>query len=474
MTQLILGPIIGGLSSTRANLWGRADSPATLHAWIGATPDLSDARLAAKSLPLVAENGYAGVAPLSELSPDTRYFYALTLADTPPLPHPGAYPSFTTFPISGERQSFIFAFGSCFRPADQNGGGIFTALDALCQREHVRFLLLIGDQIYADAHDLNGIGKIACTLPEYRGVYAYTWSRPPLRSLLAHLPVFMTLDDHEVDDDWHWLDRERQWATIPWWDKMVRWFQGRPPQERSLPLKRVQDALQAYWEHQAMHAPPMHTPPSLNLAGQYTLETGQPGSLAYSFNFGAAAFFVLDTRTMRVINRQERIMLGEDQWQALENWLLRVKDAYPLKFLVTSSTLLHNMLLDFPRDRWPGFPQERARLLSFLAANGIHDLYLLAGDLHSAHAIRADLYGPQETEIPLWEFCSSPFEQSSRNYPRWTYSPITGGVVRKQQRFFNLNENNFGLVRVDFSAERPRLSFELYGSQGDLLASVQA
>ena len=474
MTRLILGPLIGGLASTRANLWGRTDGPAVLHAWIGANPDLSDAQLAGSSLPLVAENGYAGVAPVGDLLPDARYHYALTLTDTPPIPQAGAYPSFTTFPASGERRSFTFAFGSCFRPADQNGGGIFTALDAAREPEQIRFLLMIGDQIYADAHQYNGIHKIACTLQEYRDVYAYTWSRPALRSLLVNLPVFMTLDDHEVDDDWRWLDRGRQWATIPWWDKLIRWWQGRPPQERNLPLKRVQDALQACWEHQGMHAPAIHTPPPLNLAGQYALAAGGAGSLAYSFSFGAAAFFVLDTRTMRVVNRQERIMLGKDQWQALESWLLLVKDAYPVKFLVTSCALLYNMWLDFPRDRWSGFPAERSRLLNFIAANGIRGVYLLAGDLHSAHAVRADLYGPQESEIPLWEFCSSPFEQSSESYTRWTCTPMKDGAIKRQERYFTILEHNYGLVRVDFSAEQPRVAFEIYGGQGELLAGVEA
>lgn len=32
MSELILGPIIGGVSATQANLWGRADGPAKLHA----------------------------------------------------------------------------------------------------------------------------------------------------------------------------------------------------------------------------------------------------------------------------------------------------------------------------------------------------------------------------------------------------------------------------------------------------------
>jgi phosphodiesterase/alkaline phosphatase D-like protein len=226
----------------------------------------------------------------------------------------------------------------------------------------------------------------------------------------------LTLDDHEVDDDWRWLDSQRLWATIPWWDKLIRWWQHRPPQERNVPLKRVQDALQAYWEHQGMHAPAMHTTPPLNPAGQYILEASQPGSLAYTFNFGAAAFFVLDTRTMRVCNRQERIMLGDDQWQALENWLLLVKQAYPVKFLVTSCALLYNMWLDIPRDRWSGFPEERNRLIHFLAANDIQGVYLLAGDLHSAHAIRADLYTLQGRDLPLW---SSVHHRSSR-FPKNT------------------------------------------------------
>ena len=54
MTRLILGPMIGGLATNRANLWGRADGPGMLHAWIGKNPDLSDAQLTGKSLPLAA------------------------------------------------------------------------------------------------------------------------------------------------------------------------------------------------------------------------------------------------------------------------------------------------------------------------------------------------------------------------------------------------------------------------------------
>ena len=471
MSRLILGPIIGGVSSRSAYLWGRCDGPATLYAWLGKEPDLSDASLAGQSLPVEPATGFAGVAPLQDLFPNHRYYYTLTQSDAPPHPHEG-YPAFSTFPASGSRESFAFAFGSCFRPADENGGQIFHALAERQEVDNLRFLLMIGDQIYADAYEYNGIGKIACTLQDYRDVYAYTWSRPALRQLLANLPAFMTLDDHEVDDDWRWLDRQRRWATIPWWDMAIRWLQGRPPQERHLPLQRVQHALQAYWEHQGMHAPALLQPPPVDPAGQYNLEPGQNGSLAYTFTFGAAAFFVLDTRTMRMRNRRERSMLGEDQWQMLETWLLSVKDAYPVKFLVTSCALLYSMWLDIPADRWSGFPRERERLLHLLAANGIENVYLLAGDLHAAHAVRAELYGPQERRITLWEFCSTPFEQKSDQSTRYLYSPRRYAPLARLERIFTVHQNNFGVVRVDLSGERPLVSYEVYGEDGSLLAGA--
>jgi alkaline phosphatase D len=473
MSDLLLGPIIGGLSPTGAHLWGRATGEDTLHAWLGKLSDLSDAQLAGKSLLLTSETGYAGVTPLQNLTPNTHYHYALTLRDSPPDPDQGPYPEFTTFPIEQQPTGFSFAFGSCFHPMSENGGAIFRTLEERRQQDDLRFILLLGDQIYADAFDYNGIGKIACTLPEYRDVYTYTWSRPPFRELLANLPAFMILDDHEVDDDWVWVDSQRRTARIPFWDRIIRRLQGRPQSERRLPLHRVQDALQAYWEHQAMHAPHIHTPPQLDWRGQYALEPDDPGSLAYSFTFGAAAFFVMDTRSMRVKNPKERTILGAGQWQALENWLLAVKDKYPIKFLVTSSALLFRLWIDVARDRWSGFPHERSRLLNYLAAHGIEGVYLLAGDLHAAHAVRVDLHTSAENTIRLWEFCSSPFEQSPNRLGLYTYWPLRSHPVKEQQRAFVVAQNNFGVVRVNYSPTgRSVVRFEIYGENGDLLGEA--
>jgi alkaline phosphatase D len=485
MEDLLLGPLIGGLKHNQAYLWGRISpeaaarraAPAVLHAWLGQQPDLSDAYLAGRSLPLAAEAGFAGVAVVAGLAPSQRYYYALTLDESPPKPTVDEFPFFVTAPPPGQAEPFSFAFGSCFRPSGPESGQAFAALDrqrqAASGAQALRFALFIGDQIYADAYQYNGLGRVACSLEDYRAAYAYSWSIPALRRLLCNLPVFMTLDDHEVDDDWRWTDAGRQWADLPLWDKISRWLEGRPPQERNLPAQRVRDALQAYWEHQGMHAPPFELPPQVNPAGQYTLYPQDPGSLAYSYTFGATAFFVLDTRSMRVRGPGQRSMLGEGQWNALLAWLGAVKDAYPVKFIVSSCSLLYRMWADIPQDRWSGYPRERDRLLHHLAANGIQGVYLLAGDLHSAHAVYAELYGPQGRPIPLWEFCSTPFEQKSSLLTRLTFDPRRFGPLKRLERKFIVNHNNYGVVRVGYSPRgRAVVKFEVYGEHGELLAEA--
>jgi len=464
--ELILGPIVGGLSNTSANLWGRANGPGLLHAWLGRKPDLSDASPAGTSYPLQDTDGFAGVVPLRDLEPATLYYYDLRLDESPPSVQEG-YGKFTTFPNPKEKHPFKFAFGSCFLPGYQKGdsGSLFRDIDEQRKKDDLKFILMIGDQVYADVWDYNGIGQAAVGAEDFRNVYAHAWSNKHFREMLKNLPAFMTLDDHEVDDDWHFTDATRAKAEIPIWDVVERFLKGRKPEEWQMPLGRVQAALKAYWEHQGMHGPRLEQSPELHADGRYKLEDQAPGSLAYSFACGGAAFFVLDTRTMRVKPPfGQRSMLGKDQWDKLEQWLLRVKDEYPVKFIVTSCSLLFRMWADIPRDRWSGFPSERRRLLRLIGDNNIQNLYLLAGDLHSGHAISAEV-GNKGRRVPVWEFCSTPFEQKCNKLARWMYFPIWDGTVGRQKVWYTAGENNFGVVEVDYTPDgQPKVLFTLHGA----------
>ena len=471
MSQLILGPIVGGLNSTGANLWGRCDSGGVLHAWLGQQPDLSDASIVSNSLPLRHNDGYSGVAPLQNLSPNTHYHYTLGIEETPPDPAQGPYPGFTTFPEDGQEVSFNFAFGSCFLPKDAESGEIFKQVEIHRQNDKLRFWLLIGDQIYADDYKHNGLKRIAVNVEDYRQVYHYAWFRPCVQNLLANLPVFMTMDDHDVEDDWCWTDYARLQATIPCWNRFNRWREKRPVEERRFPRQRVLDGLQAYWEHQAMHGPHFINSPKLNPSGQYDFDSS--GSFAYTFNYGAAAFFVLDTRSQRIKHWWKHMMLDEEQWQALEAWLLQVKDVYPIKFIVSSGAILYRWFFDIPADRWSGFLHDRKRLLDLLATNEITGVYILTGDLHTAHAVRAELYGPQGKSIPLWEFCSTPFAQNPKFITTLLYNPFRFQPMKGLKRLFTAAANNFGLVRVNFLPNgKPNVVFEVYGEEGSLLGKA--
>ncbi len=473
--NLILGPLVGGLKHNSVNLWGRADGDSILHAWIALKPDLSDAILAGTSLPLVQENGFAGVVPVKRLQPLTDYYFTLSFSDR--LPDPGTYPHFRTLPEPGDRIPFNFAIGSCFNPR-VDGGGIFEVLESASQSLPLSFVLLVGDQVYADDHRFNSLGKAAFSVDEYRSVYAHTWSHPLFRRTFSTLPVFMIMDDHEVDDDWRWLDPSRTRMYIPWWDRISRTARGCEPDEVSMNTQKVRNALQAYWEHQAMHAPAQEYPLELTSQGQYSLSPGDDGSLAFSFTAGAAAFFVMDTRTMRSRalwpwKQKSATILGEGQWHALESWLISVKDTHPVKFLVSSSSVLFDMWLDITRDRWSGYRMDRDRLLRFLAAERIEGVHILSGDLHSSHALRIDLTSPGQQPVRVWEFCSSPLDQKTNWLAKTVYKKLRHPLVTEQVCEFILDKNNFGVVQVKYGQDgHPQVGYKLYGENGQILASI--
>jgi len=456
MEKMILGPLIGGLSHNSVNLWARADSKCTLYAWLATSPAFNDAEMVGQS-ELRASDACAGIVPIKKLKPETVYYFALSLTNKKPAKK--EFKSFKTFPKPGQVRSFRFAFGSCFKPDGENSGEAFRHI--IDHQKDLAFLLMLGDQIYADEWKHNGIGKVAVTREDYRAVYSYVWSDPDMREMLTKIPVFMTLDDHEVDNDWHWDNKARNMAFVPWYTRLIRWFGGRPIEERRIPRQRIRAALEAYWEHQGIHAPKMLLPMEREKeSGDFNLMEEDAGSLAYTFYYGAAAFFVMDTRTMRVHNKDTQIVLGEAQWRVLFQWLDDVKDDYPVKFIVSSSAFLFEMFGDIANDRWSGFKAERDRLLFYLAERGIEDVYILAGDLHEAHAISAELNGPNGKSIPLWEFCATPFKQDINWLAKLLIVETSSAAIKDAKVKFSIGHINYGVVDVDFDeAKKPHVKY---------------
>ena len=454
--SLLLGPIVGSLNSTTAKIWSRANAPSTLHVWLSRKADLKDVKLAG-SVQLLEQDGYAGVVPLTKLKPETQYYYAVSLRKVKPAR--ANFHRFMTFPKDQTPRSFSFSFGSCYLPPDAHGGETMDKLLSRIEPDKIRFGFMLGDQVYADDAKYNGIKRIAVTLDEYRSVYEHTWSLPSIRGLLPNLPLFMILDDHEVADDWSWDEATRGKASYSILSRLLKLPQGLNYEESHLSMDRVRAAIKAYQEHQAMHAPDMLVPLKIDTLGQVLFQ-GEDGFFAYTFTYGNAAFFVLDTRSMRV-KKGKNILLGETQWAELEAWFKKVKYEYPVKFLISSGTILYPFWLDISQDRWAGFRSERERLFELLAVNEIEGVHILTGDIHTAHTVSAELKCPSGRHIPIWEFCASPFEQKSP-WVSITYIPVFSKWITNQKKHFRQTGQNFGIVHVDFENSSPRVTLNLH------------
>jgi len=136
--------------------------------------------------------------------------------------------------------------------------------------------------------------------------------------------------------------------------------------------------------------------------------------------------------------------------------------------------MLYQLRLDIANDRWLGFREERRRFIEMLCQRDIHGVYLLAGDLHSAHAMQVEIPGASGV-IPLWEFCASPFEQNPTRMTgwRWMRKPLPEDLVVNQEILFTYNQVNFGLVEVNLEDPlHPEVGFSVYGADGSVRESM--
>ena len=322
-SRVKFGPLVGAVSDTSVRLWARADRPASLafeyrHAgtsWPG---------VISTSLALSTTSDLTGSITIAGLTPDTAYEYRAHL-DGPF--QPGTEGSFRTLPATGAVKPLTFAVG-----ADLEYGydpyAIFDHVDAHAPA----FMLLVGDQIYAD--------QPAWAQPtpwEYGRKYRENWAEPYFAAFARNNPTFMIWDDHEIFDNW---DAGTTGRYVP--------------------------ARAGFDNYQGSHNPAPR----------------KAGELYYSFSAGPAGFYVMDTRTYRSAESDPdgpaKTMLGSVQKQDLENWLSTSTDRF--KFVV--STVMWNDHGTTGNDSWFGYQSERLEIFNYIRTHHVCGAVLLSGDQH--------------------------------------------------------------------------------------------
>jgi alkaline phosphatase D len=320
---LELGPLLGDVTATGAQVWLKASGEGLLSVAVGREADLSD-REGFKAPKLDAASLFSASVRLKDLEPATKYFYAVLMDGELVTPRP--YPSFTTAPTDGASGHQRFAFVSC---VGYNGFDSAAAWADLASRTNFDALLMLGDNHYGDttnpAKHFEKFG-VQRRLPGYAEVS-------------SRVPQYAIWDNHD--------------------------YAPQPTDKRAPGKADSLRAFQMLWPNPAYG------------------EKDNPG-VYFKFTRGDVDFFMLDGRYHRDPDNSPddgtKTHLGEKQLAWLKRELLASKAK--IKVLAAGGEWqTHGLAAS-----WTSFPRERADLFKFIEDNKISGLLLLSGDRHFSAA----------------------------------------------------------------------------------------
>ncbi len=286
-------------------------------------------------------NGYAQLT-IEGLCPGTWYHYAYFVGEVGDFTGRSIIGRVRTAIAEDALEPLTLAMTSCC------GASLdWPALERTATEDYDMFLHL-GDMAYNDG---------AFTLAEYRVIWRSYMSAPGYRSALARSGLYVTWDDHEVDDNSNW-DNE---TTDP------------------MQLEKLGNAMDAFFE-------------------LLPVERQEGDRLWRSFRWGLTAeIIMLDCRYERQPSRG--LYISPEQM----DWLKQRLSDSPCHFkLIMNSVPITNMAGGWDvasPDRWEGFPAQRDEILAHIDDNDIRGVWWLAGDFHVCFVSRLEPEGDSTSAL---------------------------------------------------------------------------
>jgi alkaline phosphatase D len=474
------GVQVGDVTCTRAMIWSATDRAARMLVEIAPDERFSGARLIEGPAAL-EDSGYTARLDLAGLAPGEPVFYRVWFED---LARPGLRSApvtgrFRTAPAAARPLTICWS-GDVVGQGwgiDRDRGGL--RLYETMARHQPDLFIHSGDQIYADNPLVPEVRlddgsvwknlvtpakqKVAETLDEFRGNYAYNLLDDHARAFNSQVPMIVQWDDHEVLNNWS-----------PGAD-----LSGRPQYtERSIALLAAR-AKRAMFEYLPIRSHP-----------------DEAERVYRAYRYGPAAeVFVLDQRSYRAANGPNREetrgpatrMMGEAQLDWLKRELLASRATWKL---IASDMPLGLLVGDGQRDGVPAFEAwangpggplgrelELADLLAFVRRHRIRNLVWVTADVHYAAAHR---YDPAVAEfkdfLPFWEFVAGPLHAGTfgpgRADPTFGCTQVFSGVPpgMKPNRPPSEGLQFFGTLEID--PRTRRLTAGLWNLNDEKLWSV--
>jgi alkaline phosphatase D len=315
------------------------------------------------------EVDYTVKVDVAGLMPGTTYYYRFSC-----LGKTSAVGRTRTAP-DDEVERLRFAVASC----SNYPYGFFNAYRLIANRRDLDAVLHLGDYLYEYANGEFGDGTALGRVPEpnaeilsladYRTRHAFYKTDPDLQEVHRQHPFICVWDDHESANDAYAGGAQNHQADEGDWQA------------------RKEAAIRAYFEWMPIRVP----------------MSDSGGHIYRQFNFGDLVdLTMLDTRLAGrdqqaasgcdpSVLDPERQLLGETQ----ERWFIgRLVNSRARWHLVGQQVMfgqLRNVLTPqacpLNPDQWDGYARSRSRVLRTIAMQGLDNVVVLTGDIHSSWAM---------------------------------------------------------------------------------------
>lgn len=312
--------------------------------------------------------------------------------------------SLTVFSAEAMAETTRIAFGSCIHQDKPT-----PALNAVVARKPDAFVFL-GDNIYGDTTDMATLKK----------KYEKQGAKPEFQALKTSTPVYAIWDDHDFGKN----DAGKEYPQKEASRQIMLDFFDVPADS---PRRTQKDGNYAsYWIEDNGHFIHLILP-DLRWNRDELKKDDQddliPGLKPENTGPYQAA--------------RGRTMLGENQWQWLQEQLLK-----PADLTIIGSSI--QLLPEFTGwESWANFPDDRSRLISFIEEHKIPDVVIISGDTHWGEVSRMFINHQQ----PLWEVTSSGLTEE--------WKDVSPNRHRLGDGF---SQVNFGELDIDWNAGEVGLS----------------
>ena len=199
------------------------------------------------------------------------------------------------------------------------------------------FLVMMGDQVYIDEDEPDVFKEHFDSTRSVRrqalaDKYRLNWSRDPVRRVLSTTPTYMMWDDHEIRDGWGSFaqDSPTLLERFPRGEKIFTRFN-----------EYFEDTRDVYWHFQACHNPlrDLFPNPSLPNYIDRPPAPGQRRAMPFVFRCGRILVLVVDSRSEMDVFRTKYPILGQEQWQFIDQVFANIPDEIEAIAVVTPTPI---------------------------------------------------------------------------------------------------------------------------------------